>query len=382
MDALSTPDPTAARLQLGSQDPMSASDPTRPPSVPTHAPTGAPEPPAAGPRALVEVLDRDGQVRQAWPVAAWPLRIGRALDNDVVLTEPHVAAHHLLIGADGAVLVFTVGDTRNGIAVGSGTLRGGERLELPWPRSDLDLVIGRTRLRLRLAGAVLAPEQALSMLAARELRLGPTLLVAAALLGAIAFGAWLETDPIGSGRAVGNALLTSLAGAGVWCGGWALLSKTFTRQSHFGWHLRVFLIASAVLVMLGVVPALLAFAFSWPWATDYSYLAVYAVGAVAIYFHLLAVEPARARLMRAVVTVGALVGIALAVWFNVQRTDSAGDELYMSHLFPPALRVARTRPVGQLVESLAPLHATLDRKAREPALGDAAGQGEKGDDEQ
>ena len=50
-----------------------------------------------GALALLEVLDRDGQVRQSYPVLEWPLRIGRALDNDVVLTEPHVAPHHATI---------------------------------------------------------------------------------------------------------------------------------------------------------------------------------------------------------------------------------------------------------------------------------------------
>ena len=58
-----------------------------------------------GPLALLEVLDRDGMVRQAWRIDRWPVTIGRALDNDVVLTEPHVAAHHatiqLLAGGQG-----------------------------------------------------------------------------------------------------------------------------------------------------------------------------------------------------------------------------------------------------------------------------------------
>ena len=50
-----------------------------------------------GPLALLEALDRDGMVRQAWRIERWPVTIGRALDNDVVLTEPHVAPHHATI---------------------------------------------------------------------------------------------------------------------------------------------------------------------------------------------------------------------------------------------------------------------------------------------
>ena len=58
-------------------------------------------------------------------------------------------------------------------------------------------------------------------------------------------------------------------------------------------------------VFAEAVPALLAFAFSWPWLTDYSFVAGYGVIAAAFYFHLLALEPARPRLLQAVVATGA-----------------------------------------------------------------------------
>jgi len=54
----------------------------------------------------------------------------------------------------------------------------------------------------------------------------------------------------------------------------------------------------------------------------------------------------------------------------VQRSDQFGDELYMNHLFPPALRLARPVTTDALVDGLAPLKATLDRKAKEPGRGD------------
>ena len=51
----------------------------------------------AAPLALLEVVDRDGFVRQAWRIEHWPVSIGRALDNTVVLSDPHVAAHHATV---------------------------------------------------------------------------------------------------------------------------------------------------------------------------------------------------------------------------------------------------------------------------------------------
>jgi hypothetical protein len=97
-----------------------------------------------------------------------------------------------------------------------------------------------------------------------------------------------------------------------------------------------------------------------------------------LYFHLLAVEPARRHLLKWVAVTCALVGVGLTLWFNVQRTDMFGDELYMSHLFPPALRLARPISSDKFVEGLAPLKAALDKKAKEPDNGeDAAGPEEE-----
>ena len=121
---------------------------------------------------------------------------------------------------------------------------------------------------------------------------------------------------------------------------------------------------------LSVLPALLAFAFSWPWMTDFAFVGEIVVASSALYFHLLAVEPARHRVLKWVALVCATVGVCLTLWFNVQRSDQFGDELYMNHLFPPALRLARPVTTDALVDGLAPLKATLDRKAKEPGRGD------------
>jgi len=337
-------------------------------------------------RALIEVIDRDGHVRQVWTLRQWPARIGRALDNDVVLTDPHVAPHHFRLDhpADNT-LVLETGDTVNGVAVGLRRVAAGTRTELA-AESDgsVDLVAGRTRLRLRLAETPLAAEVPLATHAVRRLRFVPTLVLAVVLLVGVAFATYLDSDPDAFGRSVGNTLLAGITVAALWCGAWALLSKTITRQGHFGWHLRVFVIGALALLGLTAVPGLLAFALSWPWLTSYAFIATFAVGAAALYYHLLGVEPARPRRLRWVVAAGAVVGIALTMWFNQQRTGRLGDELYLSHLYPPGLRLVRPVSADRFNDGLAPLHATLDKKAREPTTSDAFGldgASESGDDD-
>ena len=59
--------------------------------IEASAPTASPTP------ALLEAVDRDGLVRQSWRIEHWPVSIGRALDNTIVISDPHVAAHHATI---------------------------------------------------------------------------------------------------------------------------------------------------------------------------------------------------------------------------------------------------------------------------------------------
>ena len=324
----------------------------------------------AKPLAVVDVLDRDGHPRQTFTVHAWPLRIGRALDNDIVLGDAHVAAHHLSIAPDAAGLTLQVADTRNGVLLGRRRLARGDTAPLAADGAPVELLLGRSPLRLRLPGHTLAPELALAPDDSMPHRVATLVLAALLLVAGTLFTTYLATDPDGFTRAAGSALLTGVLGAGVWCAAWALLTKTFTRQARFGWHLRVFLVASLALLAVSALSALLAFAFSWPWLTDFDFIASIAVIAAALYFHLLAIEPARHRVLKWAAASCAASGVAVALWFNVQRTDQFGDELYMSHLFPPALRLARPVPVGAFVDGLAPLQATLDKKAKEPARGD------------
>ncbi len=320
--------------------------------------------------AWLEVLDRDGLPRQSFAVPQWPLRIGRALDNDVALSDVHVAPHHLAIEPSASGLSLTLAETRNGALLGGKRLRSGESATLALDGEPVDIVVGRTHLRLRLPGHALAPELPLAPTGSLARRGAPIVLAAMLLLAGLLFSTYLDTDPEGLARAVGSTLLTALVSGAIWCTVWALLSKTFTRQAHFGWHLRVFLYASLALLVAGTLPALLAFAFSWPWVSDFGFIVTIVIISSALYFHLLAVEPARHRALKWVAATCAVVGVMLTLWFNLQRSDQFGDELYMNHLFPPALRIATPVSSDAFVDDLAALKARLDKKAKEPARGE------------
>ena len=341
------------------------------------AAVGAPAVSAAvGTLAALDVLDRDGQPRQTFLVHHWPLRIGRGLANDVVLSDPHLALQHLSIAPGEQGLALHVGATRNGVQIGAKRLPADMHMALSADGEPLEFSAGRTRLRLRLPGHALAAELPLAATASFARRVVPVVIAAIVVLAGLLLRTWLDTDPDGFGRAAGSMLLGVVVAGGVWCGAWALLSKTFAHQARFGWHLRVFLLGSIAGLLVNALPPLLAFMLSWPWLSDFAFVGTVGVASVALYFHLLAVEPARQRLMKAVAVLCGVVGIALTLWFNVQRSDQFGDELYMNHLFPPALRLARPVTTDAFIGGLAPLKATLDKKAKDTSQGEDAASGE------
>jgi hypothetical protein len=335
--------------------------------------------------AVLDVLDREGQVRQTFAVHHFPLRIGRALDNDVVLADPHVAPHHLRIDAGDAAdadagdagLQLVVGDTRNGVQLGALRLAAGEARPLPASGGAIELGLGRTTLRLRLPGHTLAAELPLAAVVPGRRHAAQMALALLLMWAGLLFDSWLDNDPEGWTRTAISLALGSLALAAVWAGAWALLSKTFTRVSRFSWHFRVFLLAVFALQVVSSLPRLLAFALSWPALASFGFIATYAVAGVAFYCHLLAVEPQRPRLMRGVALAGVATAIGLTLWQNQQRGGGLGEALYMSHLFPPALRLAQPVDTDTFMQGVAALQAGLDKKAKDKSNGDSGG----GDDE-
>jgi hypothetical protein len=320
---------------------------------------------SAAPLALLEVLDREGHVRQQMKVLGWPVRVGRALDNEWVLDDVHTAARHFTLAADEAGLHVEVGDTVNGLWVGPQRLPAGSRALLTTPVAVFKA--GETVLRLRMAALTLQPEVPIQ---ARPLPLRgmPVLWATVALnLVCLAWQAWLSSDPGGAAATFSNELVAGLGVLLGWCGAWGLLSKLMTRRSHFGWHVRVALLASLAWDLTRGLPGLLAFTLSQPWISSFGFVLPLGVLAWAVATHLRQVEPrhaGRRRVVACLVFIGAL-GAQLSL--NLQSNDRWGQDLYLTHLYPPELRLAPTRDLERFMQGVAGLRDDLDEAAAEPA---------------
>jgi pSer/pThr/pTyr-binding forkhead associated (FHA) protein len=328
--------------------------------------------------ALIEWLDREGHVQRSVDVAAWPLSLGRALDNTVVLDDPFVAAHHarLLPGEDGRLLLQAL-PSHNGLRLDGRALDG----PTPVPAGGGLLQLGQTRLRLRVADAdaALAPEKPLPATPALTRR-GP-LLAAGALMALVLGGQWLSLDPGADYTAWLPLALGLPAVVMVWCGIWALLSKLFQHRFDFSGHLRIalpWLLAMQVQDMLWPqLTAALALPGLWMAGSLLENLLLIGL----LHAHLRHTLPPYRRAVTAVVAVAALVGLGLTAAITWRGHDSLVATPYMSTLPLPALQLRGTVPSATLVQEMAPLAERLAERVERARQDEAEGRGEGEDEE-
>ena len=312
--------------------------------------------------ALIETLDRDGQPRQILRVSQWPVRIGRAIDCDLVLDDPHVAAHHATLAWHEDGLHIEPAATVNGVRLGRAAIAPGS--SPPLPAAGL-LTLGATTLRVRLAGEPLAPEQRLVDLHQYERR------HAVALMALIAFAAlwkgfelWLTSVPGSPGSALAWGYLSAPAGLVVWCAIWAIGSMLFQRRFAFWAHLHVALTWLLIGVVTEAVTAQVAFALSMPAIEKFGRIVFVAAIAMMMWRHMGLLLPQRRRAfaiaIASAVTVG---GGLLLVDRSLQQEPLVGD-LYLGTISLPGVRLARTVSADAFVKSAAPLEKTLSHWAK------------------
>ena len=291
----------------------------------------------------------------------WPLTLGRALDNDVVLDDPHVAAHHASLGPDAeGVLTLTVGDTINGISVGSRRFAAGARV--PLDAEGAALQIGAVKLRLRLPRETLAPERALA--AGGRAQMAPPL-VAGLLVMLLALGDhWVALDPGADATAwlpVAVGLPLALAG---WCGAWALVSKLFQHRFDFLGHLRIVLPWLLAIEAVDVLLLALGATLAWPWLWRAAVPLQVLLAVLMLRAHLTQVLPLSGRMVTAVVAATALVGSAISLTLTQRATDRYSRPAYMSTLPLSALHTAVTTPPTAAVQDMAALADKLAQRVK------------------
>lgn len=310
---------------------------------------------------FVELLARNGDVLQRQCVDKLPIRIGRGYGNDVILDDDYAAASHAIVEPDAAGhLVLRDLGSRNGIVV------AGKRRQDAVLADDTVVRIGHTSLRVRAADFPVAPELVDHTLHGWEGVLPGA--VGLLLTGAVALLVrWLSDTEFFELARYAEALAGGLAAALLWGGMWAFANRLFGRHARLGRHLFVFGCGITALAGCVALGSLLAYAFSAESVTHYgSHVATLLLAGV-IYFHLSTIRPRNRVRYRWICAGLAILSSSLILAGNVQRTGRFSDELYMSVLLPPGVRMSPDHGVDEFMRDVETMKGPLDRsRGRKP----------------
>ncbi len=314
---------------------------------------------------LVEHLHRDGTVlaRVALSEAADTtrvVRIGRALDSDLILDDPHCAPHHaeFAVDATGHAHLIDLG-TQNGI-LGARN----QRAAVHTVTSDAPFRLGQSLIRIRSSAWTLAPERSLSRRA-----IWPIALVAlACVLLHSAWKIWLrdvQSEP--------PAYLYDLSGQaalfGFWSAMYALFGRLISGADRFFSHLLIASIGFLAGTILLSGLEMLAFSVSWLWPVRITQPVVVLVAALTVRMHLRLADPRHWPTTRYAVAFVATLSIIVPLlqhWISHQRLTDVQTLHAVEH---PALRVAAPVPLAEYSARTAARKAQVDR-ARKKNAGD------------
>ncbi len=310
------------------------------------------------------------------------MTIGRALDNTVVLDDPHAAPHHARVSADdNGRVVLTVLSSHNGVQQGKRRIGSGQTLLLPQAGARLQL--GATHLNVRLPAEVLAPEQPMRRSSTGGIAWA---LLAGLLLLALQFGTqWVGLDP-GADPSVWLPTVLGVPLALVlWVGLWALVSKVFSHRFDFGGHLRIALPWLLLIALTDLLWPQAAAAIGAPSMWQLSGLVQAVLVALLVRAHLVQALPSHPRVIGAAVAALLVSGVAVSVVTTQRQTDRWFNAPYMSTLPLPVARLAATVPTAELLQAMEPLQGALAarvQKARDEDEADSAdGDGGEGSDD-
>lgn len=321
---------------------------------------------------FIEHLHRDGSVLVRTLVpddgkTTRIFRIGRALDNDLILDDPHCAPYHakLEIDANGVARLHDLG-TSNGIASARN-----KRAAVHEIKTDDPYRIGQSIIRVRSSVWPLAPERALSRRAAWPYAL-------AGLALALAYGAWelWLKDVQEKAPPYLYGLSALAAGLCLWSAMYALFGRLVAGVDRFFSHLLIactgYLAGTLILNFLET----LAFSMSWLWPARITGPVVVIVAAMTVRHHLRLADPRHWPTLR----IGLVVVAALAIviphaqqWVSHQRLTDVQTLPAIEH---PALRIAAPVPLPEFSASAELLKARVDKaRKKDDADGDGYGTG-------
>ncbi len=287
---------------------------------------------------VLEVLEKSGRVRERIRLSSFPVTVGRAYDNNIILDDEYVSPRHLSIERDeqGALRAVDL-NSENGLY----QIPSLKRIDALPIAADNQLLVGSTHIRIRRPDFAVAPtalanrrrRSAQNTLASGWLFV-PILLTAAVILF---MEKYFETFQKIKYQELILETFSPFPVLMIWSGIWAFVGRLLGHRAAFFAHANMVLLAMLSVFGLDWFTDYYSFAFSAVTSTKWiEALALAVAGGVLLYGHLrLATQLRRTRVaMTSCVVVGSLLSIIL---FSSHVKEA---QFNRSLSYPPVLKPA------------------------------------------
>ncbi len=289
---------------------------------------------------IIEVISRGHKVIERHKFDSNHIRIGRAYDNDLILSELHVCPHHAAIEIDAEHNAHLIDlNSLNGVYDQQHNQLGDKTVI----RSGDVFTLGRAHIRVLTVDHPVAAAELINSVDRIARPINSVWFTGFALLMALIVPAWVQYYSISQEfelKLVFNQVMMVFALGIGWAGIWAFAGHIFKHDARFFAHLSVslvYLIASSLLSVAvnivtfnslsGLVGGIFNAAFSWLLLTALFWFNLY----------LATVQLARQRLLSA----GSVSLLVIALFVSVKlinQSTFSNKPDYIYQLKPPVLR--------------------------------------------
>lgn len=316
------------------------------------------------PLGYIEILDGKGNVIERHGVESFPVNIGRAYTNQVIVSDPYVCPMHLTIAPDekGRLAARDL-DSVNGLRDG---VRG-ERVTRLEVDSGTQFRIGHTLLRYCSVDHPLAPT-AVDRIVKPSRPASPYIAVAAGalVLVVLCVESYLSSVERVTAINIVSEPLPIIATMLGWAGLWALASRLIVSRFYFTPHLTIVCAAFLTMTILGVISEWSEFFFPalpMQWLADLLGYGLVLAGLVYGHLGFASVLRRRARLWTALALSVAVVGMNTISYFAARSKFSNIME-YTGVLKPIDAALLPAISTDQFIDATQKLKGELDRLAQ------------------
>ena len=316
------------------------------------------------PLGYIEILDGKGSVIERHGVESFPVNIGRAYTNQVIVNDPYVCPMHLTIAPDelgrlAARDLASVNGLRDGVR--------DERVTTLEIHSGTQFRIGHTLLRYCSIDHPLAPT-AVDRIAKTRRPASPVITGAAAVLvlAVLCVESYLSSVERVTALNIISEPLPIISIMLGWAGLWALASRLIVSRFYFAPHLTIISAAFLTLTMVGVISEWSEFFFpALPiqWLTDLLGYGLVLAGLVFGHLGFASALRQRARLWTALAVSVAVVGMNTISYFAARSKFSTVME-YTAVLKPIDAALLPAISTEQFIDGTPKLKGELDRLAQ------------------